>query len=191
LLCVSDHANLRVVVRSARPAMYDDRGNLVRERLPGLAAEFTRGGCPEWAKQIAYETFEFRGLPDGVSRDYRLGVFDSFQAQQDNNWSDDDRQEVERKLVERAGASRDFIIVSKPKIPAPWSSYDELTVHGRRTAAHVAEKIVQIVRDTGVNPDSVLQYELENANRPEVVEAVRAFKVGSEQPEPEETVVAA
>ena len=191
MLCVSEHANLRVTIRAAKPALYDDRGNLTREKIRGLTAEFTRGGCPEWAKPIVFSTFEFRGIPDGVSREYRLGTFDSFQAQQDMRWSDEERELVERELVRIAQITRDFIIVQKPRVAAPWPTYDDLQVVGRRTAAIVAEKVVDVIRATGVNPDSVVQYELENANRPEVVAAVRAFKVEGQASEPEEQVVAA
>lgn len=191
LLCVSDHANLCVTVRAAKPPLYDDRGNLTRERIRGLAAQFERGGCPDWAKEVVFKRFSFRGIPDGIAREHRIGTFDSLQAQQDLRWSDEEREIVERFLEQHASRTANFIVVQKPRVEAPWASYDELTVVGRRTAGMVAEKIVQVIRDTGVNPDAVIQYELENANRPEVVEAVRAFKLEGRTAEPEETVIAA
>lgn len=103
-----------------------------------------------------------------------LGWFDTDMAAADVGWPADRKHEYEQKMLRQSGPTS-FVPVTPPKPTPPWPTYDALVARGRRSAANVAERIVETIAATGVHPDAVLAYERETLNRPEVVEALEAL----------------
>jgi hypothetical protein len=175
-LYVSSSANLKVTVRTKKPIFSQKTGEQIGTTKK-IGAQFQPGGAlPPWAKEQALARLSWRGLPQEIQPGEQIAWFDSDQYAYDNKLTDDEKQMVE-DVLDR-GQGEDFIRVEQPKIEAPWKSYDELTVHGRRTAAIVAEKIVELVQATGTDPEHVIRYEREN-RRPgsdEIVAAMEALK---------------
>lgn len=138
-----------------------------------LNAWFERGGAPPWAFDRAFEVFEYRGLPEGISRHERTFMFDSVQAQREKGWTDEEREIVEKYLLDRiASGCGDYVFIEQPTTDKPWPKYDEIVAVGRRTIDHCAQLITDTVRTLGLDPERVADYERENLNRPEVIEAL-------------------
>lgn len=95
--------------------------------------------------------------------DYRIGVFDSEEAQRDHQWSDEIRIEVEQKLIENADRYGNVLVV-RSNVPAPWPRYDEYS----GTPQSLVRKLVE----DGHSLDAVLTYERDNQNRPKVVDEI-------------------
>lgn len=167
----------------------DPVSGLTRTVEPGYTVEFRQGLLTPFERELA------RGLhyPGGV-RDRRnldgspydpsqiAGLFDS-------EWIEDPdlRKQVEEKLEQVQGFGRpdNFIKVEQPRTPAPWESYDRLTVNGRRTAAHVAEKNLEIASMTGVPIEQLVAYERENRNDSKIIEAYEQAATPASEPEEE------
>ena len=71
----------------------------------------------------------------------------------------------------------DHILAEKPKVAAPWPSYDS------EKPATIAQK----VKDLGFDPEAVISYERENKARSSVIEALEALSADGAE---EELVVA-
>ena len=169
--------------------------NITRTSKPGYTAEFKMGFLTPFERQLARERLQFAGgiidrqNVDGSPYDYidLTGLFDT-------DWIEDDpalKAEVEKRMLANPGCGNpaDFILVEQPKLPAPWPSYDQLTVHGQRKAKHVAEKNLEIAAATGVPIEDLVAYERENRNDPDVIAAYEAANTVAA--EPEETLVRA
>lgn len=140
--------------------------------LKQLKAVFVKGAIPAWATDIGLQTFDFKGLPIGISPEQRLSFFDTHQAQAQDDWTNEEREIVEdflRQRVEEVGVGAGFVIVEQPKLAAPWPTYDRITIHGQRKAEHVAAKIVEMVSELGIDPAGVIAYERQERNNPIVI----------------------
>jgi hypothetical protein len=190
-LYVSPSANLKVTVRTKKPVFSQKTGEKVGMTRQ-IGAQFAPGGAlPVWAKEQAVARLSWRGLPHEIQPGEQIAWFDSDQYAHDNDLSADEKQLLEDVLERQQG--EDFIRVEQPKIEAPWKSYAELTVHGRRTAAIVAEKVTELVEATGTDPDHVIRYEREN-RRPgsdEIVAAMEALKASPQEEDAGPPLVAA
>lgn len=147
-------------------------------------AEFHKGGIPEWAMELAVDRFPMNGKPLDLPARMYLCAYDSEVAQQEHQWSDEERAMIEAKLRAQA----DVIEILPPQTETPWPNYDKIVVHGRRKIEHVVEKVLEGIETTGVSKDQVLAYERQNLNREEVLAAVEAHDKVSE---PEEELVEA
>lgn len=139
-------------------------------------AEFRKGGIPEWALPIALERFKMNGKPPELTPQQWLYTYDSGADQRARGWSDEERDLIEAKLR----SSPKVVEISKQPVPVPWPKYESLTAHGRRTAEKVVEQILAGIETTGVDPASVVEYEREHLNRPEVIAAVEGLAVAEE-----------
>lgn len=154
-LYVTDSANLRITVRKEEK-VYTPKGDLAAVK-PRIVVQFQRGGVPAWAEQTVLERLEWRGQDDSFERSTRTGVFDSVEAQRINGWTDDDRVAVEAFLDSHMPGNN-FIRVEPPRLEAPWPSITNLTVHGRRTAEVVADKMLDTAREIGFDLNQLALY---------------------------------
>lgn len=164
----------------------------MRTGLPvqtGIVCDFRQIGhaATPWEQDAALKTFEFNGLAIGEDPLRRLGYYDTDIAAQQFGWDADTKKLVEDRLLSGASYGIDYLRVEKPKLPAPWPTYDTLVQQGRRTNQMVAEKIAETVADIGIDPQVVINYERENLGREEVIKAVEVLL----EPKPAEEIVAA
>lgn len=112
-----------------------------------------------------------------VLPDYRIGLFDSREAQVNNSWSDEKRELVETVLSDLVERYNDMIVVPLTMLAPPWPRYDEYS--GAPSA------LVRKLSDEGYELEQVLEYERAVQNRPEIVTALE----GALAKQPEEEVV--
>lgn len=175
---------VHVVVASEQKPIFDGRGRMVQPKVRRLWAKFQRGIAPEYAQKVALDTFGFRKIHEGVERERWFGYYNSRDAQLQNGWTDEEHDLIVAKLRDQ-----DYLEVKPVKLPAPWPAYDKLVTQGQRKIEHVAEKIVASVLEGGYDAAEVAAYERQNANRPEVLDALGALTAPVE--EPQEQIVAA
>lgn len=157
-----------------------------RSLAPGFACQFTQGAT-DHERSIARQRLSFRGTTmqmDGTPSDplERVSVYDTASIEDAKL-----RKEVEEFLLAHpdCGNSAEFIHVEELKLPAPWPSYDEIVIHGRRTAAHVAKQNLETAAQIGVGIDALIAYERENRADEEILAAYeQALGAGAEEPEP-------
>lgn len=148
-----------------------------RVLAPGFIAEFSPTDVTDFEREVARKSFSFRGTMTTLGgepidpAEHRISTFDSNVIQNAGL-----REEVEKFLLNHVDHGRDFIVADRPKLKAPWPTYD--TVHAAKIAAKVAED--------GYDVAEVIAYERENKNRPTVIEALEAL---APTPEPEEELV--
>lgn len=68
-----------------------------------------------------------------------------------------------------------LIYVEPQQIPKPWNTYDELVAGPGKSKEAVAEKIVELTLEIGLNPRDVLEYERAHRKRPAVIEKLEAL----------------
>ena len=140
-----------------------------------------------WAKDYANK------IPRGGRLENKFGVWDSRYTQDSfidrdgNRMSDDRRVEIESALKTKPNYGLRFIQVEKPRIVAPWPTYDEIATAQGVTLGKVSDQILSIMSSTGMDPDLVVAYERENINRQAVIDAVVA-KYSSDPAVTESTV---
>lgn len=119
------------------------------------------------------------GMPveqDGITAvdpTYRYGIFDTvlFQEQhEEEGFDDEQRLKMEAFLVKMQDEY--YRVVDVIVLPAPWPNYDSFRgVKGTPTAMRIAER----VQEDGYDVMSVIAYEREYANRPEVITELEAL----------------
>jgi hypothetical protein len=152
-----------------------------REKViaPGLEAQFEVLGVTNEDYREALEHLTFTGLPFDIETESvveprsRLAVFDSRQAQQLHRWSEDDHDLVVKTLRESPMLGVEFIELSSAAIQAPWKGYDDV---------ETPEEIISLIKATGSDAGQVIAYERENANRPEVIDALVDSMAAADQP---------
>jgi hypothetical protein len=159
---------------------------MVEKKRRRVFAKFERVVAPKWVRELdVVKTLRMDQRPSNVLRENWLAYYDLSGDAQRNGWN----AEEQAAIVERLNRTEGAIPVERPKLSPPWPAYDKLTVHGRRTAAIVAEKIAETVKENGYDPAYVIAYETENANREEVIAAVAAT-VDVEETEDEPLITA-
>lgn len=165
---VSPHRNFSIGVRNARASYLGPDGKMV-PAVEELRADFTPDLRTAEDTALAKSVFVFRGMPiyeDGspIDPSFRISVFDTEVAKLQNGWSDDDEQLVIAAIRANVGSGScaEVIPVAAAK---PWNGYDGLTD---------PEKVVELALAIDADLAQVEQYERENLNRPEVVEALQA-----------------
>ncbi|GIV03974.1 MAG: hypothetical protein KatS3mg015_2804 [Fimbriimonadales bacterium] len=117
---------------------------------------------------VALGAFQFPGLPEDfdtnshVSPRYRVSVWDSEWARENEGWTDEEIDLIIETLRRDPGLGTDFIELTPRPTEAPWPTYDESDL----------ETIIAVVQATGIDPERVIAYERENANRKEVLDAL-------------------
>lgn len=102
-----------------------------------------------------------------VPPDYRIGAFDSVEAQRDQNWTDELRVEVEQALIKNAEHTDNILVVPSSLIPPPWPRYDEYLGD--------VDQLIQVLVEQGHSLSETLAYERANQDRPEIVDALESL----------------
>lgn len=174
---VARYGNYSVGVQSAVREHYGTGES--RELRRRIDANFQRVVVSEEDFAVALNSFHFPGLPEdfdtnqNVSPRYRVSGWDSEWAQQNEGWTDEEIEMIIEKLRTDPGYGIDHVEVEQAPTKAPFPSYDELS----------ADEVLQIVKLTSIDPDTVIAYERENQNRERII------KVLSGQVEDDDTVV--
>lgn len=189
IIAVSDKSNLQRVCRLEDPGLFDPQGRRVSPRQRKLVAQFVRGGAPPWIVEQARERFDFRGRGDGEPIEMMIGVFDSAMAAKQHRWSEDEHDAVVREI--RDTVNPYWFIAEQPQVPAPWPTYDALTVQGRRTAEAVAAENVETAAKIGVPLGDLVAYEAQNRNDERILAAYRAALEVVAASEPAEELIEA
>ena len=136
-----------------------------------INAMFQEGRLLPAERELALTHFTFNGSYQEmdevttVAPDYRIGSFDTREAQQDNQWTDEERRQVEEELLRLAAlAPGDLLAVPEIRLAPPWPRYDDYD----GSLIDLMQKIV----DDGYRLEDVLVYERENQERYEVIEAL-------------------
>lgn len=129
---------------------------------------------------LTFKGVGLKGRPEDDSHEVRfpfekIGVFDSEVAQELHGWTDEQRKLIEQRLLEGPDIGTEYIVYDPPKAAKPWPKYDDLKAVGQRTPEKVAQRIVEMVGELGLDAAQVAQYERENANRPYVLDALAAL----------------
>lgn len=144
-------------------------GMVLLDTIPALTAKFGDPG-PEYRYQNPL-TGEWDVTVQG-----RGHFFDSLAAQEENGWTDDEREMVEKVLVGLCNKTPEYIwLYEEAKHPAPWPTYD--TTHHNQIPV-LAEQLGLV--------DAALAYERQNKERPAVIEKLEAL-VAQDQAEEELT----
>ena len=142
------------VTQEALYASFVPNALMPPEREEALRRFYLVGGLPQNVDEATH-----------VEPDYRIGRFDSRQAQIDNGWSDEERELVERELLRNAAIYPEALFLM-PALhsTAPWPAYDTF----KGSPAQLAKK----VSEDGYDVHEVLAYEMANQNRDTVIAAL-------------------
>ena len=163
---VSKYAKYMVQVRPQIVEAYATGQSKVIQ--PQLIAAFDVAFVGSDERALARAHFSFNGFAQEqdlvtiVEPDARISAFDSRKAQAENGWTDEERQMVEAVLIDNARKlPEDLIVIEEVRAQAPWPTYDSFK--GSPTA------LCKKIEEDGYDFLSVLNYERENQNRPEVI----------------------
>ena len=160
-------------IRAATVPIYDNEGRMIKEGSRRLSAKLDRGTAPEYAYQEALKIFSFSKMHQGVSSRQWVSYYDSLSAQVQHGWSDEERKVIEDELC------KNYLViqVSQPLVKAPYPTYTkQRKVQGRRTLDIAITDIVETVKNTGIDPELVISYELQNEKNQKVIDAMQAAK---------------
>ena len=181
---ISTHVRYSVAVDPGHERLVTDaRGNtfLHKESEPQVA-QFEQSGLRDHEIANAFERWTFSGLPEGVNPVTRIGVYDPEAQALAQDWSEDQRRAVERKLfLEAESHPGDLAFVLAPRARAPWPSYDSDTI----------EEILELQKRLQVPAGQVRRYEDENESRPEIIGAMWELEAAEEAPSAPITTVGA
>lgn len=154
------------VVQGVEQTMMDSRGFAFSQIISQpILAQFETSGLREHELETAFETFNFTGLPEGVNPVTRIAVYDPEAQALAQDWTDETRKAVERKLYHVSLEQPGYVkFVPSPRAPRPWNTYDHDSV----------EEILHAVDRYGYDPDVVRLYEVENKNRSDIVDVLYA-----------------
>lgn len=165
---ISKFGKMIVQVRAIQTEAYASGGMSVATKP--LYARFDVGQLRPEERELALNTWTFNGLYQEqdevtiVPPDYRIGLFDSVQAQVADGWSDEERQLVENDLTKASLDLGDIIVVPRTMVEPPWPRYDDFP--------GTTEALINRLVDDGYDLERTLQYERDMQNRPDVVEAL-------------------
>lgn len=165
--CISPHTFYSIVVIGGQEEIIQDARGFAKtvELKQAIQAQFRPTGLTDNEEFEALSKFTFSGLPEGVNPLSTVGVFDSeaYCLRYPKDRRDEIQVQMDKRLRDlQVQNPTQFIIVDPPAAPKPWPSYDEMTV----------EDILKFQEVLRVEPDLIRLYELENANRPEIVSAM-------------------
>lgn len=189
---VSKYANYMLHARRQIVESYATGESRVIQKQ--LLAAFEVGLVNGEERALARSHFSFNGfaqeqdLVTVVEPDARISAFDSRLAQAQNGWTDEERELVEKELIENARRlPDDLFVMEEILLSPPWPNYD-------RFAGDVSQLLMKI-EDDGYDLDATLAYERENQNRSDVIYMLeKAIEHAADQPsramrEPEEELV--
>lgn len=133
------------------------------EREEALKRFYLVGGMPQNVDEATH-----------VEPDYRIGRFDSREAQATHGWTDDEREQVEQELLRHCVIYPEALFqMPEVESAAPWPKYHEF----RGSAAQLAQK----VRNDGFDPHEVIAYEMAHENRDAVIAALGQLAAEQEE----------
>ncbi len=173
------HVNVR-----SEDAQYNSTGRKVKTLQRRIFAKFNRG-IPAWAVPLAETTFDFSHMPPERTVEQWCGFYDSEGDQIRMDWTDEERETIEARLVDLG-----YLLVEKPKAPAPYPTYaKQRRLQGQRTVKHVIEDIKATLEQTGIDPGDVIAYEVDHLDKDSQA-IIDAFTKAATEAEAEEMVTA-
>jgi len=187
---ISQYKNYRIVNAVLVKTQLTTAGPMVSE--PGYDIEFSRSRMLEpWEYEFAKQTWpKIRGTkhhgyvtpgdPEPTimgNIDPIIDRFSVFDLEMAPEWA---REQAEYCLDNHALNGTDFVEVQRPKLKAPWKSYDTIRTGQGRSTSWVAEQIVQRVEEIGLDPAEVAHYEKLTDNRDYVLQALEGLSVPDE-----------
>lgn len=182
---ISPIGNYSIQLIEARVKRGMDSTGTIVEYYDGesVLAQFHKGGLTEWEQYAALEAFDFSGLPEGINPLTRVSMFDSeayVQKYSKQEERDSRLAEIDERLEHLAKMfPNEFRIVAKPAAPKPWPTYDTTPIQDEvdfESGSVVTPGLYTMQGLTGISPQDIRLYEVENANRPEVIEAMEALE---------------
>lgn len=133
-----------------------------------LVATFEQGGIFPHELELALRVFEgnWRGLPEGVAPQGRISVYDTEVIGHARGWAKEYQDGVEDRLRALAADRPSLMIVAEDIAPAkPWPKYDEAN----------EDEVLEFATLLGIDPQAVFDYEVQNAGRAFVLEALQSI----------------
>lgn len=168
---VSKYGNYSVGIQGLKAEHYGTGESTILKRR--LDAQFHNRLVTEDDFVIALQSFTFEGLPENLETNsdlsprFRVSTWDSEWCKENESWSQDEVDLAIEVLRKDPGFGREHVEVSPVLAKSPFPAYDELSV----------EEILQIVKLTKVDPESVVAYERENANREDLISRLEGKSV--------------
>jgi len=172
MLFKSAYSDFQVLVRS-EAVNYHPATGVEISRVPALTANFGQ-------HRGEYETENY--LEGGTyTGAVILGYFfDSEAAQEENGWTDEERESVEQAIL-RIAQREPYLVapisMERPPAEKPWPSYDEQT----------AKEVVAVASGAGLINEA-LRYERENKGRSTLIDELESLAPAVRPPEPIEEV---
>lgn len=181
---ISPHAKYSITLFTGKEQIVvDARGMAQSVQLEEpVIANFQQGGLLDYEVDFALEYFNFSGVPEGVNPLTRVSSFDleAYCQQYDEFRRDEMYLQLDKRMRELAERfPSEFRVVDPPAKERPWPSYDDDSV----------EDVLKLQERIRVSPEAIRLYELENKNRPAVVEAMLQLEDPDYVPGGEEIVV--
>lgn len=168
-----------LTVRVAKPIFNVKTGEKIGQ-VRRLYANLERGYMPSWAIAVAEEKFAMGGKPPTVPTQRWISSYDSVLAQAVEGWTDEERELIEKKLLEQG----DVMMIEPPKISPPYAMYDKhRKVHGRRGFEQVTADIKAAYDLAGFDVNQAVRYEIQNLNDPGIVEFLNSLNPVAAEPE--------
>lgn len=172
---ISRYGDYSVGVQSFSPERLGHQGEMVPVK-PRIDAQFHRSLVTDDDFAIALQSFHFPGLPfdeernQNVSPRYRVSVWDSEWARENEGFSEDEISLIISKLRSDPGLGVDHIEVAAVRAKEPIPNYDTLSI----------DDILTIVKLANVDPETVVAYERENADRQELIDELLGVTAGDD-----------
>lgn len=167
---------LQYAIRPEKPAIHDTNGRMIADKQRRIVIQFSRGTAPQWVKEIAVKTFEFRKRPVEIPVETWVSYYDSVEDQSTRGWTDEEREEIENVL----SVAFDVLKIEPPELAKPWPTIDKL---------RSADKIAETAEDIGVELQVVVDY-LRAKDKPALADQVAAKIVPADEVEAHEVVAA-
>lgn len=160
-----------VTVRNEKPVYSLKTGERI-DTIRRVYANLERGYMPPWALQLAEETFSMGGKPPNVPTQRWIASYDSVLAQQQEGWTDEERELIEKKLLSQG----DVRLIEQPQVPAPYAQYDKhRKIVGQRKLEQVLADISAAYELAGFDIEQAVRYEQQNLNDQAVIEHLRSL----------------
>jgi hypothetical protein len=160
-----------VTVRNEKPIFNVKTGEQIG-KVRRVHANLERGYMPPWAVELAEETFTMGGKPPTVPTHRWIASYDSALAQQQEGWTDEERELIEAKLL----AQGDVILIEPPKIDPPYAQYDKhRKVVGKRGFEQVTADIRAVYELAGFDIEQAVRYERQNLDDPVIIEFLQSL----------------
>lgn len=146
------------------------RGPEEKVTRDAIMAVFEQSGVTPYERELAKQRFTFLGQYEGEDPMRRVAIYDTDVEARVFDWDAKTKAEVEASLIE--GQNEWYFVVEELALVAPWATYDK----------QAPKQIVETLKVTGADFESVIAYERENKNRSTLIAELET--VGAEESEP-------